>query len=216
MRYLTGMPRISEPSARNSVMWLVRLNGAVSHRPRGTLSCPPPRSASAAMALTARSNASVFTARPSPTPPKSVSSYALGRSSGAGRDGGGGGADRSLRNPPPPPPPPTDTLALCHRNTSVNPTTHAAASSVLLATRNAATLRRWPWGWSLPPPPDVSTIALSPMPEARSPDLGHGARRGSDRSVGQDAASSDSADWGGGKGRRVGDFRHWRSWWWGL
>lgn len=97
MRYLTGMPRISEPSARNSVMWLVRLNGAVSHRPGGTLSCPPPRSASAAMALTARSNASVFTARPSPTPPKSVSSYALGRSSGAGRDGGGGGADRSLR-----------------------------------------------------------------------------------------------------------------------
>uniref|UniRef100_A0A0A9FU99 Uncharacterized protein n=1 Tax=Arundo donax TaxID=35708 RepID=A0A0A9FU99_ARUDO len=162
--FSSGMPRISAPSARNSVMWLVRLNGAVSHCPGGTLSWPPPLSASAAIASTARSNASVFTARPSPTPPKSVRLYAVGRSRG------GSGAVRSLRNPPPPPPAPTDIEAFCHRNTRVNPTTHTAASSVLLAATNAATPRRWPCGWSLPP--NVSTIwrfMLLEMVGLRSP-----------------------------------------------
>ena len=68
---LTWIPRISAPAARNSVMRLVRLNGAVSHRPAGTVSLPPPLSA---IAATAASNAAVFTVLPSPNAPNSLRS----------------------------------------------------------------------------------------------------------------------------------------------
>ena len=54
-------PRISESSARNRVMWLVRLNGVVSHRPGGTLNCPLPLPPSFEISTTALSNASVST-----------------------------------------------------------------------------------------------------------------------------------------------------------
>lgn len=56
-------------------MRLVRLNGAVSHRPTGTVSLPPPLSA---IAATAASNAAVFTVRPSPNAPNSLRSYTGG------------------------------------------------------------------------------------------------------------------------------------------
>ncbi|KAG0469530.1 hypothetical protein HPP92_016230 [Vanilla planifolia] len=73
---------MTAPSARNNVMWLVRLNGAVSHRPRGTLSCPPPFVPSREIAVTALSKASVFSVSPSPTAPNSRKSKTTGRSLG--------------------------------------------------------------------------------------------------------------------------------------
>ena len=172
------------------------------------------------MVSTARSNASVLTARPSPTAPKSVRLYAVGRSRGAGR-GGGGGADRSLRNPPPAAPPapalPKDIEALCHRNTSANPTTHAAASSALFAATKATAPRRW---CSLPPP--VSTIAprgpcVSPAGSGgaaglRSPEISRprsDAATAWDQSVAQGACSRGKAGRGGEGSVWEGEnFRH--------
>lgn len=77
------MPRITAPSARKRVIWLVRLNGPVSHNPGGTLSCPPPFLPSFEIAITALSNAAVFTVTPSPTPPNSVKLNVTGRSLGS-------------------------------------------------------------------------------------------------------------------------------------
>lgn len=63
-------------------MKLVRLNGAVSHLPGGTLSCPPPFFESFEIAQTALSKASVLTVTPSPTAPKSVRLKETGLSRG--------------------------------------------------------------------------------------------------------------------------------------
>lgn len=72
---LTSIPRMMAPSSRNRVMWLVRLNGPVSQIPACTLSSPP---LFLLIALMAFSNARVFRATPSPTPPKSVRLNATG------------------------------------------------------------------------------------------------------------------------------------------
>lgn len=65
----TSTPSITAFWARNRVMWLVRLKGAVSQWPGRTLSWPPPLFSISSIAL---SNAIVFTVLPSPTPPKSL------------------------------------------------------------------------------------------------------------------------------------------------
>nr|GMC47665.1 hypothetical protein Iba_chr01aCG13520 [Ipomoea batatas]GMC53949.1 hypothetical protein Iba_chr01dCG11500 [Ipomoea batatas]GMC55875.1 hypothetical protein Iba_chr01fCG1790 [Ipomoea batatas]GMD51990.1 hypothetical protein Iba_scaffold47175CG0010 [Ipomoea batatas] len=100
------MPRITAPSARKRVIWLVRLNGAVSHNPGGTLSCPPPFFPSLEIAITALSNAAVFTVTPSPTPPNSVKLNANGRSLGNSL------AVKPRRTDKSP-----SAQSLCHRNT---------------------------------------------------------------------------------------------------
>lgn len=76
------MPSITASWSRNKVIWLVRLNGAVSHFPEGTLSWPPPLFASFEIANTPLSKAFVFKLTPSPIPPNSVKLNTTGRSFG--------------------------------------------------------------------------------------------------------------------------------------
>lgn len=129
---LTSIPIITAPSARNSVMWLVRLKGPVSHIPGGTLSCPPPLPPNSMMASTAFSNAWVFNVTPSPTPPKSDRLKTVGRSRGHGL---GGGARR--RNNPRRP-----TAPLCHTTTAENSTVHSTARRVRCDRRATRSRRR--------------------------------------------------------------------------
>lgn len=133
---LTSIPSISAFSARNSVMWLVRLKGAVSQRPGWTLSWPPPRFRISEIAL---SNASVFKVTPSPTPPKSERLKARDRSLGMGL--GGGAKLRNTNN--------RSTAFLCHATTRINPMAQLRERRTRWDSRNEGTkclwsiLRRW-------------------------------------------------------------------------
>lgn len=141
------MPRITASWARNKVMWLVRLNGAVSQRPGGTFNCAPPFFPNFEIAETALSKASVLIVKPSPTPPKSVRLKAMGRSLGIGLAGGA----PKTRKPP--------TMFLCQRKTDAKAAIQSTVKRVLWEVRTAGTQRRRSslWWWKRPSV-EVSTI----------------------------------------------------------
>lgn len=120
-RNQTWIPSISASWARNKVIWLVRLNGAVSQRPGGTLSCAPPLFPNLEMAEIALSKASVFTVTPSPRAPKSVRLNATGLSLGNGFP----------RLTPRPNTKNPSTMFLCQTKTEANATIHSTTNSVL-------------------------------------------------------------------------------------
>lgn len=148
---LTSMPRITASSARKRVMWLVRLNGAVSHRPGGTFNCAPPFFPNLEIAATALSKASVLRVTPSPTPPKSVKLKAVGRSLGMGL---AGAPPPKTRKPP--------TTFLCHKKTEAKAAIQRSVKRVLCEVNNVGNQRRRSslWWWKRPIV-EVSTMVES-------------------------------------------------------
>jgi len=138
----TWIASITASGARKRVMWLVRLKGAVSQRPGGTVSWPPPLSANLEMALTPLSNASVLRVTPSPTPPNSVKQKTTGRSFG----GGSTGTPPSTRNPL--------MVFLCQTKSEASAATQRNAKRVLWEAKGGVLgLRR-----NQPSTPEFSTI----------------------------------------------------------
>jgi hypothetical protein len=142
------MPRITESSARKRVIWLVRLKGAVSQRPGGTLSWAPPFFPNLDIAEIALSKASVLRVTPSPTPPKSVKLKATGLIFGIGLTG----TRPKNRNPP-------TTMFLCQIKTDKKPAIHRTKRRDLCEVMNAGTQRLESslWYWKRPNV-EVSTI----------------------------------------------------------
>jgi len=154
-RKSTWTASMTESLARKSVIWLVRLNGAVSHRPGGTLSWPPPLSPNFEIAPTPLSNASVLSVTPSPTPPNSVKQKTTGLSFGGALTG----TPPCTRNPL--------IVVLCHNNTEASVATHRNAKSVLWDAKGV--VLGWSnWNWNNPSIPLPPCSVLSTIVRARN------------------------------------------------
>lgn len=129
-------------------MWLVRLKGAVSQSPAGTLSCPPPFCLSFEISSTARSNAPVFSVFPSPTAPKSVKLNTAARVT----ESDWGATTRQRKKTVP------STEVLCHQKTSTRPTIQSSKTSVLRVVKSPASHRGCCWRRDVHEEENTSTI----------------------------------------------------------